>query len=508
MDSQKWSSHIVMSLTIYVTIKYLSHGGINALQFATSGVLLLEGLLLWLFTCRCLHCSADLHHIGYRPNTSSGVYSILLVPVALLGNAAYIKDAQEDDRNIQEIWLSLTSVFSVIVWLKFEAVNRMFFLMISMAFIFVFRWLSVFYIFTFIIQWKGITLIPMFLQKTFTLGEVSILLQLVSIWIHRFFWSFFQNSYLADNMFQLFWFDSIFVIAIVLATTFVCLSKSYLSPIKFMATYIVTALLALLLLFQIFNEDPISWFFNFVFGGCVQIFLMSSWAILFTLTIVWTAFYSLTEANNPSSSKIKDIDKFSVRKVFHILILLVYIPGLLMHIQLLLIASVVTFGVFVILETTRALQVPVLGNQLHEILKVFVDDRDQGPIFLTHIYLLLGLSLPLWLSPNLYTSIRGWNEMFSGVLSLGVGDSVACIFGSKFGQIYYPGSKKTVEGTLASIFSQIILVSLASYLGLVQVSSALSVLIGVSLSSLFEAFTDQIDNLMLPLALYPFLCYS
>ncbi|XP_055867369.1 dolichol kinase-like isoform X3 [Biomphalaria glabrata] len=428
MDSQKWSSHIVMSLTIYVTIKYLSHGGINALQFATSGVLLLEGLLLWLFTCRCLHCSADLHHIGYRPNTSSGVYSILLVPVALLGNAAYIKDAQEDDRNIQEIWLSLTSVFSVIVWLKFEAVNRMFFLMISMAFIFVFRWLSVFYIFTFIIQWKGITLIPMFLQKTFTLGEVSILLQLVSIWIHRFFWSFFQNSYLADNMFQLFWFDSIFVIAIVLATTFVCLSKSYLSPIKFMATYIVTALLALLLLFQIFNEDPISWFFNFVFGGCVQ--------------------------------------------------------------------------------TTRALQVPVLGNQLHEILKVFVDDRDQGPIFLTHIYLLLGLSLPLWLSPNLYTSIRGWNEMFSGVLSLGVGDSVACIFGSKFGQIYYPGSKKTVEGTLASIFSQIILVSLASYLGLVQVSSALSVLIGVSLSSLFEAFTDQIDNLMLPLALYPFLCYS
>uniref|UniRef100_A0A2C9M914 dolichol kinase n=1 Tax=Biomphalaria glabrata TaxID=6526 RepID=A0A2C9M914_BIOGL len=239
-----------------------------------------------------------------------------------------------------------------------------------------------------------------------------------------------------------------------------------------------------------------------------QIFLMSSWAIVFTLTIVWTAFYSLTEANNPSSSKIKDIDKFSVRKVFHILILLVYIPGLLMHIQLLLIASVVTFGVFVILETTRALQVPVLGNQLHEILKVFVDDRDQGPIFLTHIYLLLGLSLPLWLSPNLYTSIRGWNEMFSGVLSLGVGDSVACIFGSKFGQIYYPGSKKTVEGTLASIFSQIILVSLASYLGLVQVSSALSVLIGVSLSSLFEAFTDQIDNLMLPLALYPFLCYS
>ncbi|KAH9508432.1 hypothetical protein Btru_055222 [Bulinus truncatus] len=504
MDSEKWSSFIVLLLIAYVTGKYVSfsHTEYNAVHFATSGLLFLESFaLLWLIAWR--HYSLQDNQQIYRPHTSSGIFMILLVPVALLGNVSLSQEFEAHYYKIQEIFLSLTSAFSVILWfcLKDAQVKRIFTVGIILGTVVVFQWFSVLYIFTFIIQWKGITLIPSLLPKTFTLGEISVVLQLANIWVFRIILACFQKLYLTDEVFEIFWFHFIFVTAICMATIFVFLSKSYLSLTRFIAVYVITAVCALLLLFVVLRENPILWILQYIFGCCEQIFLISSWFTLFTITIIWTVIQSLTKASLSS-------EKYATRKVFHVFILLVYIPGLVLHTHLLLIASIVTFGLFVIIETTRALQVPVIGKQLHEILSAFVDERDQGPIFLTHIYLLTGLSLSLWLSPNLFTSVKASNEMYSGVLSLGIGDSVACVIGSKFGRIHYPGSRKTVEGTIASIATQMFAVIFANNLGIIQVSSMSTVFIGVSLSSLFEAFTDQIDNLMLPLVLYPILCYS
>ncbi len=42
-----------------------------------------------------------------------------------------------------------------------------------------------------------------------------------------------------------------------------------------------------------------------------------------------------------------------------------------------------------------------VGEILQENLEVFVDNRDSGPVILTHIYLLIGCTLPLWLHPAL-----------------------------------------------------------------------------------------------------------
>ncbi|RKP27544.1 hypothetical protein SYNPS1DRAFT_12519 [Syncephalis pseudoplumigaleata] len=52
---------------------------------------------------------------------------------------------------------------------------------------------------------------------------------------------------------------------------------------------------------------------------------------------------------------------------------------------------------FMLTEYIRCMRVPPLGAPLHGFLTRFLDHRDQGPIILAHIYLLLGCAIPIWL---------------------------------------------------------------------------------------------------------------
>lgn len=57
----------------------------------------------------------------------------------------------------------------------------------------------------------------------------------------------------------------------------------------------------------------------------------------------------------------------------------------------------------------------------------FLDERDKGALAVTHTYLLTGCALPLFLS-SVSCSHSG---VLAGVLSVGVGDAVASIIGSR-----------------------------------------------------------------------------
>ena len=51
----------------------------------------------------------------------------------------------------------------------------------------------------------------------------------------------------------------------------------------------------------------------------------------------------------------------------------------------------------------RLYRIGPCGASIHAALKVFLDEKDSGPLILTHMYLLLGLAVPLWLYPVDYS---------------------------------------------------------------------------------------------------------
>jgi len=48
------------------------------------------------------------------------------------------------------------------------------------------------------------------------------------------------------------------------------------------------------------------------------------------------------------------------------------------------------------------LRIPPLGDVIGRCFQIFIDDRDEGAVILTHIYLLVGCSCPLWLHSGMY----------------------------------------------------------------------------------------------------------
>src|SRR5690606_16328910 len=84
---------------------------------------------------------------------------------------------------------------------------------------------------------------------------------------------------------------------------------------------------------------------------------------------------------------------------------------------------------------------------------------------------------------------------------IGCGDTFASAIGFKFGRRKWPGSSKTYLGTAAAVLAQLIggcifwwYIGVELRLLLVLKLTVISVAI-----SLLEAFTQQVDNLLLPL---------
>lgn len=95
-------------------------------------------------------------------------------------------------------------------------------------------------------------------------------------------------------------------------------------------------------------------------------------------------------------------------------------------------------ALFVVLETARTIELTGISGALDQAVELFIDEKDAGVVALTPIYLLVGCSIPLWLHPCPWCVIGGNGcdvlPLLGGVLSVGVGDTVASVIGSKYGR--------------------------------------------------------------------------
>eukprot|EP01133_Synstelium_polycarpum_P006244 gene6244-7236_t len=202
-----------------------------------------------------------------------------------------------------------------------------------------------------------------------------------------------------------------------------------------------------------------------------------------------------------------------LRKYFHLLAIAMFLPAIIFQPALLVLSFGVAIAALLLIELLKYGKVPPLGPALSLYMDAFLDARDAGIVTLTHIYLLLGCSMPVVLTfiynTQHQTIINTLHPLspYAGLLTIGVGDSAASYIGVKYGKTRWFGTSKSLQGTLAFILSTFIAgttliclvlptTSISIYISLVKL------LIGSILGGLIEASTTQIDNLILPLIFF------
>ncbi|KAJ5480689.1 hypothetical protein N7539_006583 [Penicillium diatomitis] len=159
-------------------------------------------------------------------------------------------------------------------------------------------------------------------------------------------------------------------------------------------------------------------------------------------------------------SSIAEVD--TRRKVFHGMMVLMFLPTIFVDPSFCALALALVLAVFLLLDLFRASQLPPISRPLTYFLAPYVDGRDhRGPVIVSHIFLLIGCSIPLWLSlsdlPRLGDGPwAGWDvptrdvSMVSGVICVGMGDAAASLIGRRYGRLkWFWGGGKSLEGSVA-----------------------------------------------------------
>eukprot|EP00761_Pharyngomonas_kirbyi_P006780 gb/GECH01006788.1/.p1 GENE.gb/GECH01006788.1/~~gb/GECH01006788.1/.p1 ORF type:complete len:385 (+),score=65.98 gb/GECH01006788.1/:1-1155(+) len=254
-----------------------------------------------------------------------------------------------------------------------------------------------------------------------------------------------------------------------------------------------------------------------------HIFLVALWIALlfmFLLPLLMSSEHNHNYHNSKKKKKNEDIEKEKIssdsklkqilrRKYFHLLAVFMFIPGCILKPSFMYLSYGVALSAMIIFECARLqLNATPIGIRIDTFMRRFTDRRDGGTLILTHIYLLCGCALPLWIEFSSMPTDIPLLEMTAavGVIILGIGDSMASICGVYFGGIRWPirDNPKTFIGTLAAF-----LATLAGTLGMawsaavpITPTSVMHYTVTAAAVCVFEAITLQIDNLVLPLLFY------
>ncbi|UNI18732.1 dolichol kinase [Purpureocillium takamizusanense] len=150
------------------------------------------------------------------------------------------------------------------------------------------------------------------------------------------------------------------------------------------------------------------------------------------------------------------------RKVFHFMMVGMFLPATFVDPTYAALALALALAIFLILDLLRASQLPPLSKPIASFLAPYVDGRDfRGPVVISHIFLLIGCAIPLWLAlaalPRTGSGyLAGWEiptrdvGMVSGVVCVGLGDAAASLIGRRYGhRKWFWGGGKSLEGSAA-----------------------------------------------------------
>ncbi|KAK2593224.1 dolichol kinase [Conoideocrella luteorostrata] len=215
------------------------------------------------------------------------------------------------------------------------------------------------------------------------------------------------------------------------------------------------------------------------------------------------------------------------RKVFHFMMVGMFLPAAYVDPTYAGLALSLILAIFLILDLLRASQLPPLSKPIASFLAPYVDGRDfRGPVVISHIFLLIGCAIPLWLAlASLARTgtgcLAGWEvpsrdvSMVSGVICVGLGDAAASLFGRRYGRRKWIwGGGKSLEGSVA--FAVAVFIGLAAAGLWLRVggwpmtdepagvlASARNAGICSSMASLTEAvLTGGNDNVIVPVVLW------
>ena len=224
-------------------------------------------------------------------------------------------------------------------------------------------------------------------------------------------------------------------------------------------------------------------------------FTLSNWNHLL-VTVYWIVCLAVGLPMIHYAATSRSLTLIIIRKLYHLLALVMFAPAIRFAPDFLALAFGIATAGLLGIEYIRACRVPPLGNFLNAFMRAYTDSRDEGVFILTHIYLLLGCAVPVWVSSDGIAP-------FAGVLILGAGDAAAAVVGSTMGTKRWVGGRKTIEGTLTAILAVILCAELILRFGINAGDKTWDYRKQIFIASVttcgLEAFTTQIDNLVLPL---------
>lgn len=287
-----------------------------------------------------------------------------------------------------------------------------------------------------------------------------------------------------DIPYEILWGTLVSFLAIVafnyaISTMLLPVKNTYMKSITFFTTIAIGFPLLVNSLVEVGTKDqrPITWLFQYILESKTRQTIFAVW-LSFSVVLI------------PNILALKT--KFSLntsRKIWHFLILVLIIQPFQWDQTFVKLSLAGTISLFLMVEYLRYLKLEPFGELLDAKLRSFADFRDErGPIIISYIYLIIGVTTPFLI-----------HDSPVGLISLGVGDSTASIVGKYCGQLKWPNTSKTLEGTMAFFFSTFTVGAICKYyLGYFQELSLSNWSVVCLMSALLEGNSILNDNILIP----------